>query len=58
MLDRVVQGRRIQTVVATVAAAVADRAVAEGLARATLTDTARQVQDAMWRPEYRRVKAA
>ncbi|MBL7498000.1 NAD-dependent malic enzyme [Frankia sp. CNm7] len=48
----------LRSVSATVAVAVADRAAAEGLARATLTDTARQVQDAMWQPEYRPISAA
>ncbi len=42
---------------ATVAAAVAERAVKEGLARAELTDPARQVREAMWEPVYRPVRA-
>ncbi len=41
----------------TVAAAVAEAARAEGLAAATLGDIAQQVQDAMWQPEYRRIRA-
>jgi malate dehydrogenase (oxaloacetate-decarboxylating) len=45
----------------TVAEAVAEAAVAEGLARATLRlnqkDIAQQVQAAMWQPEYRRLVA-
>ena len=43
---------------ATVAAAVAERAGQEGLAQAKLTDPVQQVQDAMWQPAYRPVKAA
>ena len=43
---------------ATVAAAVAERAGREGLAQAKLTDPVQQVQDAMWQPAYRPVKAA
>jgi malate dehydrogenase (oxaloacetate-decarboxylating) len=42
---------------ATVAAAVAERAVREGLAQAALTDPARQVREAMWQPVYRPVRA-
>jgi malate dehydrogenase (oxaloacetate-decarboxylating) len=42
---------------ATVAAAVAERAVREGLARAELTDPVRQVREAMWQPVYRPVRA-
>ncbi|OHV72064.1 NAD-dependent malic enzyme [Pseudofrankia sp. BMG5.36] len=52
------QVENLRAVSAAAAVAVADRAAVEGLARATLTDTARQVQEAMWRPEYRQVKAA
>jgi malate dehydrogenase (oxaloacetate-decarboxylating) len=51
------QVENLRMVSATVAVAVAERAAAEGLARATLTDAVRQVQDAMWQPEYRPVKA-
>ncbi|GAA1502077.1 oxaloacetate-decarboxylating malate dehydrogenase [Dactylosporangium maewongense] len=47
----------LRDVSATVAAAVAQRAADEDLARAELTDPARQVRDAMWQPEYRPVKA-
>jgi malate dehydrogenase (oxaloacetate-decarboxylating) len=47
----------LRQVSATVAAAVADQAAAEGLARTDLKDTARQVRDAMWQPEYRPIKA-
>ena len=48
----------LRSVSATVAAAVAETAVAEGLARVKFHDIAQQVQDAMWRPEYRRIVAA
>jgi len=41
----------------TVAGAVAEAAEAEGLARVSLKDIARQVQNAMWQPEYRRLVA-
>jgi malate dehydrogenase (oxaloacetate-decarboxylating) len=37
---------------------VAERADREGLAQAKLTDPVQQVQDAMWQPLYRPVKAA
>jgi malate dehydrogenase (oxaloacetate-decarboxylating) len=43
---------------ATVAVAVAEQAGLEGLARVELTDTLRQVRDAMWQPVYRPVTAA
>ncbi len=44
---------------ATVAVAVAEAAVAEGLARKSrLDDIVQQVQDAMWQPEYRRIQAS
>ena len=42
----------------TVAAAVAEAAVAEGLARAKLTDIVQQVHDAMWQPTYRQILAS
>ncbi len=41
----------------TVAAAVADAARAEGVARAPFDDVASSVQDAMWQPVYRRISA-
>jgi malate dehydrogenase (oxaloacetate-decarboxylating) len=41
-----------------VAAAVAEAAVAEGLARVRFDDIVQQVQDAMWQPEYRRIRAS
>jgi malate dehydrogenase (oxaloacetate-decarboxylating) len=47
----------LRHVSATVATAVANQAASEGLARTKLTDTARQVRDAMWQPEYRPIKA-
>ncbi|MER7007817.1 NAD-dependent malic enzyme [Dactylosporangium sp. NPDC000555] len=47
----------LRMVSATVAVAVAKRAAAEGLARAELTDPVQQVQDAMWQPAYRPIKA-
>jgi len=42
----------------TVAVAVAEAAVEEGLAAAELGDIVQQVQDAMWQPEYRRIQAS
>ena len=48
----------LRAVSAAVAAAVAERAAAEGLARVDVNDAVQQVQDAMWRPEYRPVRAA
>jgi malate dehydrogenase (oxaloacetate-decarboxylating) len=47
----------LRSVSATVAAAVAETAHAEGLARVKLSDIVQQVQDAMWQPEYRRIQA-
>ena len=48
----------LRSVAATVAAAVAEAAAAEGLARARLHDIVQQVRDAMWQPEYRTIQAA
>ncbi len=48
----------LRGVSATVAAAVAETAVAEGLAGVRFTDIVQQVQDAMWQPEYRRIQAS
>jgi malate dehydrogenase (oxaloacetate-decarboxylating) len=48
----------LRSVSSTVAVAVAEAADAEGLARAKLTDIVQQVQDAMWQPEYRQIKAS
>jgi len=42
----------------TIAAAVAEAAVAEGLATVNLPDIVQQVEDAMWQPEYRRIQAS
>ena len=42
----------------TVAVAVAEAAAAEGLAEVELGDVVQQVQDAMWQPEYSRIKAS
>jgi malate dehydrogenase (oxaloacetate-decarboxylating) len=42
----------LRSVSATVAVAVAEAAVEEGLARVKSTDIVQQVQDAMWQPEY------
>jgi malate dehydrogenase (oxaloacetate-decarboxylating) len=47
----------LRSVSATVAAAVAEAAVAEGLAGIEFFDIMQQVQDAMWQPEYRRIRA-
>ncbi len=48
----------LRSVSLTVAAAVAEAAQAEGLARVKLGDIVQQVQDAMWQPEYRRMLAS
>jgi malate dehydrogenase (oxaloacetate-decarboxylating) len=48
----------LRSVAVTVAAAVAEAAVAEGLSRAPVDDIVQQVQDAMWQPEYRHVQAS
>lgn len=47
----------LRKVTATVAAAVAEAAAAEGLARARLPVGLQQIEAAMWRPEYRRLRA-
>jgi malate dehydrogenase (oxaloacetate-decarboxylating) len=47
----------LRSVSATVAVAVAEAADAEGLAGVKLADIVQQVQDAMWQPEYRRIRA-
>ena len=41
----------------SVAAAVAEAALAEGLARVKLNNIHQQVKDAMWQPEYREIRA-
>jgi len=48
----------LRSVSATVAVAVAETADAEGLARVQFADLVQQVQDAMWRPQYRRIQAS
>jgi len=48
----------LRSVSATVAAAVAEAAEAEGLAGVKFGDIVQQVQDAMWEPEYRRIQAS
>jgi malate dehydrogenase (oxaloacetate-decarboxylating) len=47
----------LRGVSATVAAAVAEAAVEEGLAGVDFVDIVQQVQDAMWQPQYRLVQA-
>jgi malate dehydrogenase (oxaloacetate-decarboxylating) len=42
----------------TVAAAVAEAAVCEGLSKGPIDDIVQQVQDAMWQPEYREIQAS
>ena len=48
----------LRSVSMTVAVAVAEAAAAEGLASVELVDVVQQVQDAMWLPEYCRIKAS
>lgn len=48
----------LRGVSATVAVAVAESADAEGLAGVKFSDIVQQVQDAMWQPEYRRIRAS
>jgi malate dehydrogenase (oxaloacetate-decarboxylating) len=48
----------LRSVTVTIAVAVAEAAVAEGLAGVRLVDIIQQVQDAMWQPEYRRIQAS
>ncbi|MFC7649727.1 malic enzyme-like NAD(P)-binding protein [Streptosporangium lutulentum] len=48
----------LREISATVAVAVAKQAAGENLARVDLYDPVQQVQDAMWQPEYRPVRAA
>jgi malate dehydrogenase (oxaloacetate-decarboxylating) len=48
----------LRSVSATVAVAVAEAAVAEGLAGVKFVDIVQQVQDGMWQPEYRRILAS
>jgi len=48
----------LRSVTVTVAVAVAEAALAEGLASVKLEDIVQQVEDAMWQPEYRRIQAS
>jgi malate dehydrogenase (oxaloacetate-decarboxylating) len=48
----------LRSVATTVAAAVAESAVLEGLAGVKFDDIVQQVQDAMWQPEYRQIQAS
>ncbi|MEX2302043.1 MAG: NAD-dependent malic enzyme [Bryobacterales bacterium] len=48
----------LRSVSMTVALAVAETALEEGLAGVELVDIVRQVQDAMWQPEYCRLRAS
>src|SRR5258707_13073668 len=48
----------LRSLSSTVAVAVAEAAVAEGLAGVKFDDIVQQVQDAMWQPEYRRIQAS
>ena len=48
----------LRSVSLTVAVAVAEAAAAEGLAGVRFDDIVQQVQDAMWQPEYRAIRAA
>lgn len=47
----------LRSVALTVAVAVTETAAAEGLARVEFGDIVQQLQEAMWRPEYCRIKA-
>jgi len=47
----------LRSVSVTVAVAVAEAAVLEGLAGVKFDDIVQQVQDAMWQPEYREIQA-
>ena len=47
----------LRSVAVTVAVAVAEAAVAEGLARVALDDIVTQVEESMWQPEYREIHA-
>jgi malate dehydrogenase (oxaloacetate-decarboxylating) len=41
----------------TVAVAVAEAAIEDGLARVQFNDIVQQIGDAMWEPEYRQIRA-
>ena len=47
----------LRKVTVTVATAVVEAAMTEGLARTRFDDIVQQVQDAMWQPEYRLIQA-
>jgi malate dehydrogenase (oxaloacetate-decarboxylating) len=47
----------LRSVSATVAVAVAEAAIQEGLAAVEFADIVQQVQDAMWQPQYRLMRA-
>jgi malate dehydrogenase (oxaloacetate-decarboxylating) len=47
----------LRSVSATVAAAVAEAAMVEGLAGIEFDDIVQQIRDAMWQPEYREILA-
>jgi malate dehydrogenase (oxaloacetate-decarboxylating) len=46
----------LRSVAVTVAVAVAEAAIAEGLAGVELGDIVQQVQESMWQPEYRQIQ--
>jgi len=48
----------LRSVSATVAVAVVETAVTDGLAGVRFDDIVQQVQDAMGQPEYRRIQAS
>jgi malate dehydrogenase (oxaloacetate-decarboxylating) len=48
----------LRSVTVTVAVAVVEAAVTEGLASVELPDIVQQVSDAMWQPQYRRIQAS
>jgi len=48
----------LRSVTVTVAVAVAEAAMLEGLAGVRLADIVQQVEDAMWQPEYRRIQVS
>jgi malate dehydrogenase (oxaloacetate-decarboxylating) len=48
----------LRAVTVTVAIAVAEAAVEEGLTGVRLADIVQQVQDAMWQPEYHQIEAS
>jgi len=48
----------LRGVSATVAVAVSEAAIAEGLARVKFDDIVQHIQDVMWQPQYRRILAS